>query len=795
MEKFICSGSILETEAELQGEYKIRKGEKGVKYIAKGEKVPEGWEAIEQKKRIKLTKPKSISKSLEDRVWCLLYKIGMNRMSSGNFKLKLAESESGKYIKQIDVVGMDEDVIFIVECKSHEISGEEPRLNKEICYLAANKDLICLALKNICGREPKNVQLIMATENIEWTPNNRIVAQEQKIQIFDENDISKLLELAEIAGNAAKYQLFNQVFYDKKIKKFRVEIPALESNMGGKKFYTFNMIPEHLLKIAFVHHRRKPVQFKEITDSYQRILESSRIKKIRDYIDKESGYFPGNIILSFMRKPNIKPFPSKMNFEEKVIGKTKPVIIELPGYYGSAWIIDGQHRLYGYANSEKRFEETLPVVAFIDLVPGEQARLFTDINHNQKSIDTNLIWDLYEDLYANSTDLEEQNHWAISKIAKELNKQGSLKGKIKIPKEGNKGDIDFKTLCLGLKRGNFLKSSKNDKAPFFSSSYEESIPYASIRLNKFLEIFATQLSDQWSRGKKGFIASPAGIRLLLAILSDLLPNLKDSEIKSLTNYSHYFNILMSPMIRHLKGCSDSQLQRYTSASTGRKQSPEMQAEFMEIIDKEKTRTFRSDFLDEWRKKQSEPTESNIKELLNRNEGQRLEIKGSFMLDINNLIRDSSYKLNKQLALEGPIRTIAAFLNSNGGDLIIGAVEKVKFPELDYDQRIWTFPNEGDYYLIGIEEELKGMQDRRIDAYENKIRCFIDDHLGKSYNIEMTFPKFKGKTICQISVERLRGNEWCYVDNQHFYRRDGNRNKELTGHQIDDYKNRRHEMED
>ena len=46
--------------------------------------------------------------------------------------------------------------------------------------------------------------------------------------------------------------------------------------------------------------------------------------------------------------------------------------------------------------------------------------MFVDANENQKSIEANLLWDLYEDLYVAAKDDKEQQLFAISKIAKEL---------------------------------------------------------------------------------------------------------------------------------------------------------------------------------------------------------------------------------------------------------------------------------------------------------------------------------------------------------------------------------------
>lgn len=61
-------------------------------------------------------------------------------------------------------------------------------------------------------------------------------------------------------------------------------------------------------------------------------------------------------------------------------------ILYLPQLYRSAYIIDGQHRLYGYADSKHTEDNTVPVVAFVNLDKDKQVELFMEINENQKAV-------------------------------------------------------------------------------------------------------------------------------------------------------------------------------------------------------------------------------------------------------------------------------------------------------------------------------------------------------------------------------------------------------------------------
>ena len=71
----------------------------------------------------------------------------------------------------------------------------------------------------------------------------------------------------------------------------------------------------------------------------------------------------------------------------------------LPDRYRSAWIIDGQHRLYGFSPiDDKYLDQNVIVVAFEQLPKAEEANLFVTINHEQKSVPKHLLDDLEGEL-------------------------------------------------------------------------------------------------------------------------------------------------------------------------------------------------------------------------------------------------------------------------------------------------------------------------------------------------------------------------------------------------------------
>ena len=165
--------------------------------------------------------------------------------------------------------------------------------------------------------------------------------------------------------------------------------------------------------------------------TYQRIIKRSRLKSVHEFIDNKKGYFPNSIIISIDSDKDLAFDRANTQVKSSIsdIG-----ILHLPKKYRSAYIIDGQHRLYGYANSEYKSKNSIPVVAFIDLAREEQVKLFMQINENQKAVSKNLRTTLNADLLWTSKNYIEQQKALRSRISIVLgeSRNSSLFDKISI---------------------------------------------------------------------------------------------------------------------------------------------------------------------------------------------------------------------------------------------------------------------------------------------------------------------------------------------------------------------------
>ena len=358
--------------------------------------IRDGWEEVGSvKTKTKLKKLKKHDVKFEDDVWCQLYELGYRCLNiSNDFRLNFGKDPLEK--KQIDVFAVNEDSILLIECKSSLSPSKAPSFKTEFESLPNKLSGFAKTLEQIFGRGRK-VKYIFATRKLRLEPDyDDIQRLESTGSLFyNDNTYEYINSLIRHYKEAAHYQFMSLLFKGKLINKDRIEVPAIEGFMGNKKYYMFSIEPHLLLKIGFILHRTRANQAEMPT--YQRLLVPKRLKGISKFIE-DGGYFPNSIILNFSKSEQLQ-FEASNKGEES---RSKLGILKIPNAYAIAYIIDGQHRVYGYAQSDFKESNTIPVVAFYGLESTEQLKIFMDINENQKAVSPTLRITLEKDLYWNS---------------------------------------------------------------------------------------------------------------------------------------------------------------------------------------------------------------------------------------------------------------------------------------------------------------------------------------------------------------------------------------------------------
>lgn len=420
--------------------------------------LSKGWE-IEKKLTTKtvVRKSKSHSKQFEDDIWCQFYDLGYRTLNyDENFKLPF--SSAPEDTKQIDVIALDKETVFLIECKSSDKLKKAPTYKEIFESLGQRLDGFRKVIEQAFGKGLK-VKYIFATRNLRLDIEDIDFKRLLKTGSFyyNDNTYDYINSLIKNYKGVARYQFLGLLFKNEIINLDKIEIPAVAGEMGGRNYYMFSIEPELLLKMGYVLHRTKANEAEFPT--YQRLLVPSRLPGITKYINS-GGFFPNAIILNFSPKKHAIHFEpsSKMSSSISKFGTLK-----IPNAYGIAYIIDGQHRLYGYADSEYKKTNTIPVVAFTDLSTIKQLEIFMDINQNQKAVSPSLRLDLEEDLFWDSDRADSRLKALRSSIIKGLtnSQAGPLFNKISVGEDSYQ--LTFKPFYNALTVSGLLPSAKGNK--------------------------------------------------------------------------------------------------------------------------------------------------------------------------------------------------------------------------------------------------------------------------------------------------------------------------------------------
>ncbi|OCB75084.1 hypothetical protein FBGL_00470 [Flavobacterium glycines] len=216
----------------------------------------------------------------------------------------------------------------------------------------------------------------------------------------------------------------------------KVKVKSLQTKFGDLTVFTQSMKISDVLYIYYVAVRGRD----EEEGAVQRVLNKQRIAAIKKYI-LEGNIFYSTFILNWT-DTKVKP-----------IFSNDEIIIPIIPF--SAQAIDGQHRLVGLQEAIKENpeigEKEIIVTLSLNLSTKDAARIFVNINSEQKPVPKSLIYDLFGEI-------ENDTNHSINRatdIAEELNDniESPFYKAIKYPGQGKGvGFVDLATVVSSLKK-------------------------------------------------------------------------------------------------------------------------------------------------------------------------------------------------------------------------------------------------------------------------------------------------------------------------------------------------------
>lgn len=167
--------------------------------------------------------------------------------------------------------------------------------------------------------------------------------------------------------------------------------------------------------------------------------------------------------------------------------------------------------------------------------------------------------------------------------------------------------------------------------------------------------------------------------------------------------------------------------------------------------------------------EKEADEADVRSLVPADENDRTEFKSSLRWDIK------ENRINQDLE-KVVIKTLAGFLNGEGGKLFIGVNDDGKAIGLAGDYDSFSKKKNRD----GFEQHLRNIIDRDLIA-----------NLPLSPFLTVQFPKIDGREICCVSIESSPRQVYVKLKKQNtetevFYLRTGNATHPLQGSKLGEY---------
>lgn len=332
-------------------------------------------------------------------------------------------------------------------------------------------------------------------------------------EVFRFLDINSA-DVGAITSSAGSSNIMAPIIYPK-------SFTGLTNNV---RIVSFMISAEDLLQTCYVLRKDN---WTESIWLYQRLIDKTKIKNIRLFLENEGASFYNNIIVGL---PDTVRFKNSKGDYKKITEITDfdaTYQLILPKEYNSICVIDGQHRIFAHYESgedtkqEKRISQLrreLHLLVTGLVFPEEmgeeeraqiQSKIFLDINSNSKPVPQNVLLQIKR--IQNPISDESLAQFVVEK----LNKQGPFQNKLQVSSldEGKLKTASIVRFALRYlvtlkpadgKQSLFTYWDGNKEALFNNSkeSIEEYVDFCDSILRAYFGAIKNNLSSQWNDDTK-----------------------------------------------------------------------------------------------------------------------------------------------------------------------------------------------------------------------------------------------------------------------------------------------------
>ncbi len=361
--------------------------------------------------------------------------------------------------------------------------------------------------------------LFVSTDK-ELSEEDREYAMQNGMRIWGKEELEYYEALVDAIGEYAKYEIIHSFGITTEEEKHIHNVLALRLHQPFSRsetdLFLFTTTPEVLLRTCVVLRKAQGSK-----NTYQRILQKKRLRNIRKFVTQSAALLPPNIIVHLNDNVRWEPLdvPSKDTHGRKITlarhGDCELVLLSIPKEYASLELIDGQHRLYGFAEADAATKEhfNLVVLGIANIPPEKRTGTFVAINDNARRMDANLV--AYLKFNEDEAACQKDNELMAIKVVVALNKTTPFKKKIRLL------DVGAQKITLKGFAGYDLKGLLGHRGQLRKHYRHESVEYVRA-LRLYFSVLKSLFPKQWADPEKYIIFTNRGISAFLKLMKSIL---------------------------------------------------------------------------------------------------------------------------------------------------------------------------------------------------------------------------------------------------------------------------------
>jgi DNA sulfur modification protein DndB len=288
------------------------------------------------------------------------------------------------------------------------------------------------------GRAAKADKVLFVATGHALSEEQKTYALERGACVWGEEELAYFEAVSEAIGTYAKYEIIHSLGLKTHEEKDTHKVLAIRltqpTSRSGSELFMFTLSPERLLKTCVVYRRAQGN-----SAAYQRILRKNRLPKVQSFVTRPDSLLPTDLIVYLDEKVTVDRIQlGELKDKENrpiTVSKSKGgelVVLNIPMEYASLELVDGQHRLYGFVNTDPatRKEFNLVVLGMKGLSQKQRRDTFVAINDNSRRMDANLV--AYLKYTTDDSECQKSSELMAIRIAVDLNKTAPFRGAIRL---------------------------------------------------------------------------------------------------------------------------------------------------------------------------------------------------------------------------------------------------------------------------------------------------------------------------------------------------------------------------